>query len=150
METHSSILAWESPWTEEPAGLQSMGSQRVENNSETKQVILLTTTMTSAVLSPPCLCYLSLNCFPGSALPPRLDLRYQYKCDLSKACIWSYYSSTQKPIFWEHECNYSPGIVFDHHELDATCIPITWGMDRWYAEKYSAVWSISWGQRQGN
>ena len=26
---HSSILAWESPWTEEPGGLQSMGSQRV-------------------------------------------------------------------------------------------------------------------------
>ena len=26
--THSSILAWEIPWTEEPAGLQSMGSQR--------------------------------------------------------------------------------------------------------------------------
>ena len=28
MATHSSILAWKSPWTEEPAGLQSMGSQR--------------------------------------------------------------------------------------------------------------------------
>ena len=27
METHSSILAWEIPWTEEPGGLQSMGSQ---------------------------------------------------------------------------------------------------------------------------
>ena len=27
--THSSILAWEIPWTEEPGGLQSMGSQRV-------------------------------------------------------------------------------------------------------------------------
>ena len=26
METHSSILAWEIPWTEEPGGLQSMGS----------------------------------------------------------------------------------------------------------------------------
>ena len=25
METHSSILAWEIPWTEEPGGLQSMG-----------------------------------------------------------------------------------------------------------------------------
>ena len=25
--THSSILAWEIPWTEEPSGLQSMGSQ---------------------------------------------------------------------------------------------------------------------------
>ena len=29
MATHSSILAWEVPWTEEPGGLQSMGSQRV-------------------------------------------------------------------------------------------------------------------------
>ena len=27
--THSSILAWEIPWTEEPGGLQSKGSQRV-------------------------------------------------------------------------------------------------------------------------
>ena len=29
MATHSSILAWEIPWTEEPGGLQSMGSQKV-------------------------------------------------------------------------------------------------------------------------
>ena len=29
MATHSSILAWEIPWTEEPSGLQFMGSQRV-------------------------------------------------------------------------------------------------------------------------
>ena len=29
LETHSSILAWEIPWTEEPGGLQSTGSQRV-------------------------------------------------------------------------------------------------------------------------
>ena len=29
MATHSSILAWRSPWTEEPGGLQSMGSKRV-------------------------------------------------------------------------------------------------------------------------
>ena len=29
MATHSSILAWEIPWTEEPGGLQSTGSQRV-------------------------------------------------------------------------------------------------------------------------
>ena len=28
MATHSSILAWKIPWTEEPVGLQSMGSQR--------------------------------------------------------------------------------------------------------------------------
>ena len=29
MTTHSSILAWKIPWTEEPSRLQSMGSQRV-------------------------------------------------------------------------------------------------------------------------
>ena len=29
MATHSSVLAWETPWTEEPGRLQSMGSQRV-------------------------------------------------------------------------------------------------------------------------
>ena len=32
---HSSNLAWESPWTEEPAGLQSLGSQRVRHDSVT-------------------------------------------------------------------------------------------------------------------
>ena len=30
MTTHSSSLAWKIPWTEEPGGLQSMGSQRVK------------------------------------------------------------------------------------------------------------------------
>ena len=30
--THSSILAWKTPWTEEPDGLQSKGSQRVRHN----------------------------------------------------------------------------------------------------------------------
>ena len=29
---HSSTLAWKIPWTEEPGGLQSMGSQRVEHD----------------------------------------------------------------------------------------------------------------------
>ena len=32
MATHSSILAWRIPWTEEPDGLQSMGLQRVGHN----------------------------------------------------------------------------------------------------------------------
>ena len=32
MATHSSILAWRIPWTEEPDGLQPMGSQRVGHN----------------------------------------------------------------------------------------------------------------------
>ena len=32
MATHSSVPAWEIPWTEEPGGLQSMGSQRVRHD----------------------------------------------------------------------------------------------------------------------
>ena len=37
MKTHSSILAWEILWTEEPSRLQSMGSQRVRHSSESKE-----------------------------------------------------------------------------------------------------------------
>ena len=32
MATHSSVLAWKIPWTEEPGGLQSMGPQRVRHD----------------------------------------------------------------------------------------------------------------------
>ena len=32
MATHASILAWRIPWTEEPGGQQSMGSQRVRHD----------------------------------------------------------------------------------------------------------------------
>ena len=32
MATHSSTLAWKIPWTEEPGGLQSMGSQTVRHD----------------------------------------------------------------------------------------------------------------------
>ena len=34
MAIHSSILAWKIPWTEEPGGLQSMGSHRVIDTTE--------------------------------------------------------------------------------------------------------------------
>ena len=37
METHSGILAWRLPWTEEPGGLQSVGSQRVRHDLAIKQ-----------------------------------------------------------------------------------------------------------------
>ena len=32
MATHSSILTWGIPWTEQPGGLQTMGSQRVRHD----------------------------------------------------------------------------------------------------------------------
>ena len=34
MATHSSILAWRIPWTEEPDGLQFMGSQKSQDMTE--------------------------------------------------------------------------------------------------------------------
>ena len=37
MATHSSTLAWEIPWTEEPGGLQSRGSQGVGHDLATEQ-----------------------------------------------------------------------------------------------------------------
>ena len=37
MATHSSILAWEIPWTEEPGSLRSLGLQRVRHSTATKQ-----------------------------------------------------------------------------------------------------------------
>ena len=40
MATHSSILAWESPWAEEPGSLQSMGSQKNQYDLATKQEFL--------------------------------------------------------------------------------------------------------------
>ena len=41
MATHSTTLAWESPWTEEPVGLQSKGPQRVELDLAVKQQPLI-------------------------------------------------------------------------------------------------------------
>ena len=38
MGTHSSILAWEIPWTEQPGRLQSIGSQRVRRNRASKHI----------------------------------------------------------------------------------------------------------------
>ena len=40
MATYSSILAWEIPWTEEPGGLQSTGSQRVGHDLATKTTMM--------------------------------------------------------------------------------------------------------------
>ena len=37
MTTHTSVLAWEIPWTEEPGRLHFMGSQRARHNLATKQ-----------------------------------------------------------------------------------------------------------------
>ena len=41
MATHSSILAWRIPWTEEPGGLQFLGSQRVGQDAVSNTLYLM-------------------------------------------------------------------------------------------------------------
>ena len=40
MATHSSILSWETPWTEEPGGLQPMELQRVRHDLATEHALM--------------------------------------------------------------------------------------------------------------
>ena len=60
MATLSTILAWRIPWTEEPGGLQSIGSQRVRQDLMTNTYLL--TYLPDAILnvSPVCLVHLML------------------------------------------------------------------------------------------
>ena len=51
MATHSSILAWEIPWTEKPGGLQSMGLQRVNTTEQLTLSLLLLYSFLSKVIN---------------------------------------------------------------------------------------------------
>ena len=53
MATHSSVLAWRIPWTEEPGGLPSMGSQRVRHDRSgfAHNVVIFTFTHVGVFLS---------------------------------------------------------------------------------------------------
>ena len=55
MAAHSSILAWSIPWTEEPGGLLSMGSQRVRHNWRLSLSLFNQQSGRSSVLNPPIL-----------------------------------------------------------------------------------------------
>ena len=52
MATHSRVLAWEIPWTEQPGGLQSRGSQRVGHNLVTAHTTMNTVGNRETNISP--------------------------------------------------------------------------------------------------
>ena len=82
MATHSSLLAWKTPWTEELGGLWYMGSQRVRHNWATKHTRFNLTEISSAHLSQS-----TLTRVP-SLLTWRLtleDIRYTKVCQLDTA-----------------------------------------------------------------
>ena len=66
MATHSSILAWRIPWSEEPGGLQSMGSQRVRHAAAAAA---------KSLQSCPTLCYPIDGSPPASPVPGILQAR---------------------------------------------------------------------------
>ena len=83
MANHSSILAWEIPWTEEPGRLQSMGSQTVGHNWVNNTFIECTLSL-----------YVCLQC-PSQAFPARgeysfLKLIFCYYYFLSYYFILTY------------------------------------------------------------
>ena len=74
MVTHSSILAWRIPWTEESSGLQSTGSQRAGYNWETSLSFFLYTAFKSfpdgSVVMNPSANARDVSSIPGSATSP--------------------------------------------------------------------------------
>ena len=72
MATHSSILAWEIPWTEEPGGLQSMGLERVGHDLVTNNSSCFIGyfckyyTYSCCIVAKSCLCNPMDSSLPGS------------------------------------------------------------------------------------
>ena len=90
MGTHSSILAWRIPWTEEPRGLQSMGSQTdvTEHLSTVSNLLISKSQDILSDLSPldPCRQHSSLG--------------FYYLSDFSIAFIWSPLKHYQGLPWW--------------------------------------------------
>ena len=78
MATHSSVLAWEIPWTEEPGGLQFMGSQTVGHDLATKTTNSIHNTFvtpcTIARQAPPSMGFSRHEYWSGLPCPPPRDL----------------------------------------------------------------------------
>ena len=82
MATHSSILAWEIPWREEPGGLQCMGLQRgktqLSNHTtrcSTSQIIAAAAAAAKSLQLCPTLCDPIDSSPPGSSIPGILQAR---------------------------------------------------------------------------
>ena len=107
MATHSSILAWKISWTEEPGGLQSMGSQRVGHNWATNTYLLTYCCLSclprhrlNAVSEPNSYSHES---FPSisSFSTPSPSLSYWTKNeDLEQMQLWG--CLDMKQIFWKY------------------------------------------------
>ena len=96
MATHSSILAWEIPWTEEPGGLQSMESPRVGHNWACKFWVL---SVLVGVGGKNTLAGVSLS--PGSFFQKMWHLQLLDGCEFRGCCSPSHHSyPASSPRLW--------------------------------------------------
>ena len=65
MATHSSILAWKMPWTEEPVGLQSTGSQRIRHGGHGSSSYCTNKGFLEELLVKSCCTCEEIRCKPG-------------------------------------------------------------------------------------
>ena len=100
MATHSSSLAWRIPWTEEPGGLQSMGSQSIEYNRGTFTHILISSPWWNLLLSDVVLFIYVLMC---SHPPPVLEWKlHRERLLLIPECLRA--SSTPNTLLMPDAC----------------------------------------------
>ena len=80
MVTHSSILAWKIPWTEESGGLQSMGPKELDTTEHlTKYIYIYTHTHTHIYI-----CYMYIYIYIFLFLILRLQNLVPYSCSISQ------------------------------------------------------------------
>ena len=124
--THSSILAWRIPWTEEPGGLQSMGLHRVAHNWSD-----LACTHANFIVS--------LTCFGAKHLEEllliSLFLGFLERSDLILSILWEHLETEERKTCWT-----------SRWFLPLSGLPC-WL--RWPALQDTWVRSLGWEERKG-
>ena len=98
MAIHSSILAWEIPWTEQSGGLQSMGLQRVRNNLATEQQQINYTMQWSSSMILINILSFKIPWFPGNLFALEYTLSIWKKQESSRRTSISALVTMPKPL----------------------------------------------------
>ena len=138
MATHSSVLAWRIPWTEEPGGLKSMESQRVGCDWATN---------TFTVRKPPdvCCCFFPVN---------TLETLNSFKVYTMEVTLNDSFSDRQNPIQSQRKevCLLGLPCVVDMYQLSISFEPsksyvhsnpdLTSGLRVWYNPGIPHLWDL--------
>ena len=116
MATHSSILAWRIPWTEEPGWLLSIRSQRVRHNwSDSAGTTILTIMLITTITS---------NCLPAVCYQPNLlpSILSTLEYSASSAILWGgchFYHFRDEEVIGTKKLNNLPRVTREFWTLTA-------------------------------